>query len=133
MEPFLQITDCLQRFLDMLILGILLFYLLEESSNFAVIRFSPNNDINSEFGLAEILVSEYLRADANNWYVVADPARWDTIEVGFVQGREKPGLFIQNTETAGMVFSHDKISYKVRHEYGGAVTDFRTMYGSIVA
>jgi len=92
-----------------------------------------NNDINSEFGVAEVLVSEYLRADTNNWFVVADPGRWDTIEVGFVQGKEKPGLFIQNTETAGMVFSHDKISYKVRHEYGGAVTDFRTMYGSIVA
>ncbi len=94
---------------------------------------SANNDINTEKGMAEVLVSKYLRSDANNWYLLGDPKQWDTIELGFVDGKEKPELFKQSNETVGTVWTHDRISWKVRHSYGGIVTDYRPFYGGIVA
>jgi len=91
-----------------------------------------NNDVNTAYKLCEVMISNYLRSDTNNWYLVADPAVHDTIELGFVQGREAPAVFVQNDGAVGMVFSHDKISYKIRHEYGGAVTSYQSFYGSVV-
>lgn len=59
--------------------------------------------------------------DANDWCTVADPAKLPAIEVGFLNGREEPELFVQDMPNAGSLFSNDKITYKIRHIYGGAV------------
>ncbi|MBI4227716.1 MAG: hypothetical protein HY600_05560 [Candidatus Omnitrophica bacterium] len=91
------------------------------------------NDINTLRGLFEVLTSPFLRGDANNWYAVADPGQLDLIEVGFVEGREEPVILLQDQPTVGNVFARDNIRYKVRHEYGGAVIDFRGFVGSLVA
>jgi hypothetical protein len=53
--------------------------------------------------------------------------------VGFFNGREDPELFLQDQPTLGSVFSNDKLTYKIRHIYGGAVMDFRAFYGGVVA
>jgi hypothetical protein len=71
--------------------------------------------------------------DANNWYVVCDPRRCPTIEVGFFQGREEPELFLQSMPNVGSMFSNDKLTYKIRFIYGTCVLDHRGMYGMIVA
>lgn len=63
--------------------------------------------------------------DANDWATVADPRRIPTIEVGFLDGREEPELFVQDTPNVGSLFSNDKITYKIRHIYSGAVMDYR--------
>ena len=31
------------------------------------------------------------------------------------------------------MFSHDKLTWKIRHIYGGNVLDYRGLYGAIVA
>jgi len=56
-----------------------------------------------------------------------------TIEIGFLNGREEPELFVQDEPTNGSMFSNDKITYKVRHIYGGAVLDYRGLQGNVVA
>ena len=91
-----------------------------------------NNDINSEWNKAEVLVSNFLRSDANNWYLLASPQMHDTIELGFVQGKETPTILKADQETVGAMFTNDQIRFKVRHEYGAVVTDFRPFYGAIV-
>lgn len=62
------------------------------------------------------------------WFTVADPALVPTIEIGFLGGQEDPALFVQNDETNGSMFNADKVTYKVRHIYGGAVLEYRGVY-----
>lgn len=60
-------------------------------------------------------------ADGTDWCTVADPAKLPAIEVGFLNGKEEPELFVQDMPNAGSLFSNDKITYKIRHIYGGTV------------
>lgn len=71
-------------------------------------------------------------SDTNNWYTVADPADIPTIEIGFLDGKEEPELFVQDLPSVGSMFSNDKLTYKIRHIYGGVVEDFRGFQGNIV-
>lgn len=71
--------------------------------------------------------------DVNDWALSADPNDIPTIELGFLDGAEEPELFVQDTPTVGSVFSHDKLTYKIRHIYGGNVLDYRGLYKAVVA
>lgn len=71
--------------------------------------------------------------DANDWAAVADPRRIPTIEIGFLDGREEPELFVQDMPNVGSMFNNDKITYKIRHIYSGAVMDYRGFYKAVVA
>jgi hypothetical protein len=93
---------------------------------------TANNDINVARGAVEPLVVPNW-TDTNNWYLMADPALVETIELGFIDGQEDPEFMIQDNPTAGSVFTNDAISFKIRHIYGGAWLDFRGAYASIVA
>lgn len=94
---------------------------------------SANNTLNfvKTFGLTTIVVEYW--TDANNWFLVGDPRLQPTIEIGFWNGREEPELFLQDAPTVGSAFSNDKLTYKIRHVYGGAVVDYRPFYGAVVA
>ncbi|HEY7348764.1 MAG TPA: Mu-like prophage major head subunit gpT family protein [Ktedonobacterales bacterium] len=96
---------------------------------------SNNNDINPMMGYTQLIVSTQLPAAGtpanSSWYLAADPAEVDTIEIGFVGGQVNPALFIQDNPLYGLNFTQDMISYKVRHEYGGAVMDWRGLYRGI--
>jgi len=98
---------------------------------------SANNEpnfIKSKWGIPQeniIVVPQF--TDTNNWYAMASPADITLIEAGFILGREDPEFFIQNAGTEGMVFTHDTINYKVRHEYGMDVLDYRGAVGAVVA
>lgn len=59
--------------------------------------------------------------DATDWVTLANPAMFKPIEVGFLDGREDPELFVQDAPTVGSLFSSDEITYKIRHIYGSAV------------
>jgi phage major head subunit gpT-like protein len=93
-----------------------------------------NNDINPMMGYAEPIVAPQLNnlasgpASTSVWIAVADPRVIDTLEVGFVGGQANPVLLIQDMPLYGLNFTQDTISYKVRHEYGGAVVDYRGFY-----
>ncbi len=91
---------------------------------------SNNNDINPMLGYVTPIVSPQL-TNTSQWFFSADPMVVDTIEVGFVGGQVNPALFIQDQPLFGLNFTQDIISYKVRHEYGGCVVDFRGLYRGI--
>jgi hypothetical protein len=59
--------------------------------------------------------------DATDWCTVASPTVLPVLEIGFLDGREDPELFVQDTPNQGSMFSNDKLTYKIRHIYGGAV------------
>ncbi|MBI3320011.1 MAG: hypothetical protein HYZ89_05440 [Candidatus Omnitrophica bacterium] len=123
-------------------LGLLLKYLvvpIELQNTAEILRRSDKvpggnlNDTNTLKETFEVITSPFLRGDANNWYAVAGPDQLDLIEIGFVEGREEPVVLLQDQPAVGNVFMRDNVRYKVRHEYGGAVIDFRGFVGSIVA
>ena len=93
---------------------------------------SANNDINDNKGAVTPWDVPYLRNDTNNFYLSVAPSDLEGIEIGFVSGQEDPVMLIQDDPKVGSVFTNEKITYKVRHEYGGAVVDFRAFDGSIV-
>jgi len=71
--------------------------------------------------------------DVNNYWLTADVSQTPMIEIGFVGGREEPELFVQDQPNVGSMFSNDQLTYKLRHEYGGGVLDYRGFAGGIVA
>jgi len=79
----------------------------------------------------ELIVVPYW-TDPNNWYLAASPKDCPTIEIGFLDGNEEPELFVQDLPTVGSMFNNDKLTYKIRHIYGGAVVDYRGLQGNIV-
>jgi hypothetical protein len=68
----------------------------------------------------DVIVVPYW-TDANDWCTVADPTELPVVEVGFLNGREEPELFVQDMPNVGSMFSNDKLTYKIRHIYGGSV------------
>jgi len=93
---------------------------------------SNNNDANVLYGLLEVIsVPQF--TDTNNWYLMADPALIEGLEVGFVGGRDAPELLVQDEPAAGQVFTNDQISYKVRWEFGAGWLDYRGAFWSEVA
>lgn len=103
---------------------------------------TANNDANilRDVGL-EPIICDWL-SDANDWYLIADPATVDTVEVGFLRGvGEAPQLFLKSpgwTTINGMAvdpFSMDDepIKYKVRHIAQAKAVDWRGMFKSSVA
>lgn len=89
--------------------------------------------INTLANQFDVQQSPFLRGDENNYYLSAKTSDVEGIEIGFLNGREEPEILVQDQPTQGNVFVYDMIRYKVRHEYGGAVVDFRAFAGSIVA
>lgn len=89
----------------------------------------PN--IHSTYGLQVVVVPYW--TDSNDWTLVCNPADCPTLEIGFFQGREEPELFVQDQPSQGSIFTADKITYKIRHIYGGAILDHRGMYKAVVA
>lgn len=69
--------------------------------------------------------------DTNDWCLAADPNDCPTIEVAFIDGQEDPELFLSDNPTQGSLFSHDTLTYKIRHAYGAAVVDYRGLYKSV--
>lgn len=71
--------------------------------------------------------------DTNDWALFADPLDIPGLEIGFLDGNEEPELFVQDSPTNGSLFNNDKITHKLRHIYGGAITDVRAFDKSVVS
>jgi hypothetical protein len=91
---------------------------------------ATNEESNIHFHRYEIIENPYLH-DTDNAFLIADPSTVETIEVGFIDGKEDPELILQNGDSEGNMFLKDQITYKARHEYGGTVADFRGLVGMI--
>lgn len=92
---------------------------------------TADNDANFLRGQFNVTVVDYW-TDVNNWFMSAAKSDTPLIEVGFF-GPEEPELFTQDLPNVGDMFTNDRLVYKIRHIYGGAVMDFRGLDGSIVA
>ena len=71
------------------------------------------NNMNPLRGAIKPILVDYW-TDANNWYLVADPARYDTIAWGYFPGHMTPQLLKQDQPTVGKVFTNDEITFRVR-------------------
>lgn len=74
-----------------------------------------------------------LLTDATDWGMLMPPAVADMIEMGYLNGRQEPEMFVADMPQSEQVFVADKIRHKIRHEYAGAVVDFRSGYKAVVA
>lgn len=83
---------------------------------------AATNTPNMHQGIEPIVIDYW--TSTTKWMVVADPAMVPTIEVGFY-GSEDPALFVQSDNANGSMFNADKVTWKIRHIYGGAVLDYR--------
>jgi hypothetical protein len=76
-----------------------------------------------------------LFTDATDWGVHVEPGAGmrESIGVDFLNGREEPEFWLADLPTQGALFTNDRIEYKIRHEYGGDLTDFRGAAKNVVA
>ncbi len=81
-------------------------------------------------GLQYTVVDEW--TDATDWVAAANPANVPIIELGYLNGRQEPELFVQDAATVGSVFTADKITFKIRHIWGYVVLDFRGLFKHVV-
>lgn len=82
-----------------------------------------NNDVNVHQGEVEVITTS--EVTDGRWYLIADPRMSDTIEIGFLGGREQPEFF-EEAPNSGHEFSFDERRWKTRIVFGGAVKDWRT-------
>lgn len=92
-----------------------------------------SNDANFAMSTAPTVVPVWYWTDPNDFAMAAAPSDIQSIEIGFLDGREDPEIFIQDAPTVGSLFASDKLTYKIRHVYGGAVTDYRGLRKHVVA
>lgn len=95
-----------------------------------------DNDVNIlEASQIQVIVIDksYLGNNANNYYMVADPKEYPGITLGFFQGRNTPELIAQDVPGVGQVFTQDRLTWKIRFEFGGVVNDYRPLAAGIIA
>ena len=74
--------------------------------NSTLVPGSANNDTNVLKGAVEpISVAQF--TDATDYYLMCDPTDIESVEVGFVGGREEPELLMQDRPDQGQVFTND--------------------------
>ena len=66
---------------------------------------------------------------ATKYWLVGDPADCQGMEVGFVNGRDSPDLFVADDQTQGVAFTNDQITFKIRLELGVCVVNWRPFVG----
>lgn len=86
----------------------------------------PN--INAIQGALGIVIDPFL-TDTNAYYVLADPADVPVLDVVFLNGKQTPDLLIEKPVMMNLAggddpyeFEFDTMRYKVRFDYGGAVS-----------
>lgn len=73
-----------------------------------------------------------LLSDANDWGMLLPASEVDHVEMGYLNGRQEPEMFVADTPQAEQVFVADKIRHKIRHEYAGTPVDFVGGYKAVV-
>ena len=77
-------------------------------------------------------ITNIWQLDVDNWQIITDPKKNPTAEIGFLGGRREPELFIQDQPNIGSFLTADRVTWKIRHIYGGDVLDHRGYAGSIL-
>ncbi|NYZ17061.1 hypothetical protein HL658_31345 [Azospirillum sp. RWY-5-1] len=105
---------------------------LEETA-FDLFTLAQRNDPDFTVTLKPAIRPVFHWTDEADWCVSADPRDIPTIEIGFLDGKDEPELWTQDSPTSGSLFTNDQITWKVRHIYGGTVLDHRGLGKSVVA
>lgn len=92
-----------------------------------------NNDQSFIQTQAPTVIPVWYWTDPNDWAASADKLDIPSVEVGFLDGNQEPEIFVQDSPTMGSLFANDTLTYKIRHIYGGTVTDFRGVYKAVKA
>jgi hypothetical protein len=100
----------------------------------AVDLFNRNTNLDKTFvqQMSLTVVPVPYWTDTNDWAISADVDDLVGIEIGFLDGNEEPEMFVQDSPTVGSMFSNDKVTYKIRHIYGGNVINYRAWDKSVV-
>ena len=72
-------------------------------------------------------------SDADNWHKTLPATEVDLVEMGYLNGREEPEMFVADSPQSEQVFVADKIRYKLRHEYAGVWIWYGGAYIAVVA
>lgn len=93
-------------------------------------------------GIVEYLIEPYF-ADANNWYLFADPSRGRAaMAAGFLNGETRPSVYLQDPSIRLLMgglqnnpysFEFDEIHWKVRHVWAVRMWEWRAAQAAIVA
>jgi hypothetical protein len=73
-----------------------------------------------------------LLTDTNDWGMIMPSQLVDIVEMGYLNGRQEPELFVADMPQSEQVFVADKIRHKIRHEYAGAVVQYQSGYKAVV-
>ena len=97
-----------------------------------------SNDVSTKipnplFGEVKGHVLSLLAADANDWLMTLPPEIVELIEMGYLNGRQEPEMFVADSPQSEQVFVADKVRHKIRHEYAGVPIDYRGAYKGEVA
>ncbi|MBF0093985.1 MAG: hypothetical protein HQL34_05510 [Alphaproteobacteria bacterium] len=96
-------------------------------------RRNTQQDKNFIQSLSLSVVPVWYWTDSNDWCLSADPLDTPVLEIGFWNGDEEPQLYVQDNPSVGSMFTHDKVTYKIRHVYGATALDYRGVYKAVVA
>jgi hypothetical protein len=79
-----------------------------------------------------IITSPFI-TNATQWGVIRDCEDVPIVEMSYLNGHEEPDLFTSSGPVSGgmFTFNNDKLGYKIRHEYGGALVDYKGGYCSV--
>jgi hypothetical protein len=90
-------------------------------------------------GAVDYVVEDYV-TDNNDWYLFADQNEAPVLATGFLNGAQQPQVFLKDpgmrlilggSDPYSMEF--DEIVWKIRHDWGTGVFDWRGVVKSIVA
>ena len=80
----------------------------------------------------ERIVVNPLFTDATDWGVFRQAGEIGLVEMAYLRGQQKPEMFVADNPSIGQMFLADKTQFKIRHEYGGELEDFRGGYKAVV-
>jgi hypothetical protein len=93
--------------------------------------------LNPVQGIVQYIIEDYL-TDATDWYLFANPTEAPTVAVGFLNGREVPDTFLKDPGMRSVLggsdpyaMEFDEIVWKIRHDFGVGVFDWRGAVKSV--
>jgi hypothetical protein len=80
-----------------------------------------------------IIISPFM-TDANDWGILRDKEDVPLVEMSYLMGKEEPELLVSDVPGNGpspeQVFKGRRLGYRLSHDFGGAVGDYRGAYKS---
>jgi hypothetical protein len=81
----------------------------------------------------ERIYASPLMTDGSDWILLDISGNAGVIEIGFLGGRQEPQVILANRPSEGQAFTQDRVVYKIMHEYGLTVSDYRGAYKAEVS